>query len=309
MKKISFIIPVLNEDENISHLTKNILENLDLDKYDYEIIFIDDGSTDSTRETLKNLKNKDKNIKFISFIKNFGHQIALKAGYDYATGDAIISLDGDMQHPPEKIKEFLEKWENGAEIVHGIKQKTEDISFVKNFFSKFFYFFIWLFASKKIKRNLSDYRLISKKVCHYIKNQANISLFFRLTLSNLEFNQDYLYFVAKNRKYGKTKYNTSKNLKLAFEGISSISDAFIILNTIVMFVISLIFISLLVYIFYLKFFTLETIPGQASILVSIFFIGIILLSNTSLALIFLNKILNNLSGKNNYIILEDEDHN
>ena len=287
MKKISFIIPVYNEEKNIIPLHSEIIKNFNINKYDYEIIFIDDGSTDNTSKVVKELKKNDHKIILLSFLKNFGHQVALKAGYDHCSGDAIISMDGDLQHPPEKIKDFINQWENGFEIVHGVKEKTDEIGMVKNFFSRCFYLLIWIFTSKKIKRNLSDYRLISKKVCDYIKVQKNFSYFFRLILSNLEFSQTHLSFVASSRKHGTTKYNTTKNLKLAFEGISGISDVFIVLNTLFMFLISLIFLILLIYIFYLKFFTAQTIPGQASMLVSIFFIGIVLLTNTSLSLIFL----------------------
>tara|TARA_Y100000590_G_C15714085_1_gene1011298 strand:- start:1322 stop:2239 length:918 start_codon:yes stop_codon:yes gene_type:complete len=305
MKKISFVLPVFNEEENISLIYKKILENFDQNKYDYEFIFVDDGSIDNTLEKIKEIKKSDNKVKVLSFIKNYGHQIAIKAGYDHASGDAVITMDGDSQHPPNIINSFIKSWENGNHIVHGIKKKTRNISVLKNFFSKTFYFIFWILTSKKIKRNLSDYRLISKKVVEYIRKQKNISYFFRMELSGLDLKQDHIEFQAEDRKYGSTKYTLSKNLKLLFEGISSVSDTFIIINSIFMFIISILFICLLIYIFYLKFITNVTIPGQASILVSIFFVGIILLTNTSLSLILVNKILNNLSGKNDYV-LKDE---
>ena len=305
MKKISFVLPVFNEEENISLIYKKILENFDQNKYDYEFIFVDDGSIDNTLEKIKEIKKSDNKVKVLSFIKNYGHQIAIKAGYDHASGDAVITMDGDSQHPPNIINSFIKSWENGNHIVHGIKKKTRNISVLKNFFSKTFYFIFWILTSKKIKRNLSDYRLISKKVVEYIRKQKNISYFFRMELSGLDLKQDHIEFQAEDRKYGSTKYTLSKNLKLLFEGISSVSDTFIIINSIFIFIISILFICLLIYIFYLKFITNVTIPGQASILVSIFFVGIILLTNTSLSLILVNKILNNLSGKNDYV-LKDE---
>lgn len=302
MKKISFILPVFNEEENISHIYREILINLNKEKYQYEIIFVDDGSTDKTLKEIKALIEKDNNVKFLSFVKNYGHQIALKAGYDNASGDAIITMDSDLQHPPKLINLFIDSWEKGNEIVHGIKQKTKDIGFFKNFFSKTFYYFIWIITSKRIKRNLSDFRLVSKKVAEFIKIQKNMSHFFRLELSNIDVRQDFIKFNADPRKFGSTKYNFIKNTKLLFDGISSISDKFIIINSIFMFLVSILFLFLLVYIFYLKFIVNATIPGQASVLVSIFFVGIILLTNTSLTLILVNKILNNLSGKNDYIL-------
>ena len=134
MKKISFILPVFNEQENIKHIYKEILINFSKEKYEYEIIFVDDGSTDKTLKEIKSLIEKDHNVKFLSFIKNYGHQTALKAGYDNASGDAIITMDSDLQHPPKLISLFIDSWEKGNEIVHGIKQKTKDIGFFKNLF-------------------------------------------------------------------------------------------------------------------------------------------------------------------------------
>ena len=139
---ISLTIPVYNEDTNLVNLYSNIKDNLD-DKYNFEIIFIDDGSSDKSLDVIKELKLKDKRVKYISFSRNFGHQYALKAGLDYALGDCVISMDSDLQHPPMMISKLLKEWGNGSKIVYTKRKNESDIPVLKFITSKLFYFF-WI---------------------------------------------------------------------------------------------------------------------------------------------------------------------
>ena len=150
---ISIISPAFNEKDNIFPLVKEIKKQLQpLKKYCYEIILVDDGSTDKTWQKISQLAKKDKRIKGIRLTRNFGQQAALTAGLDTARGKAVIYLDSDLQHPPSLFSKMIKKWEKGAEIVHTVRTETENISFLKSFFSRSFYFLLNQCRNWKILR-------------------------------------------------------------------------------------------------------------------------------------------------------------
>lgn len=217
MKKlISIVIPVYNEEKNIFWLYNRIIKvwNDLEEKYDYEIIFIDDGSEDKSIEVLKRLTSENEKVKYLEFSRNFGKEIATTAGINYARGDAIILMDGDLQHPPELIPQILNKWENGAEIVIGIRKRTS-VSFIRKIGSYFFYKISNLISEIKIISHETDYRLLDRIVVNEFNKCTERNRITRGLIDWMGFKRDYFHFTSPNRKFGKAGYSYFKLTKLA----------------------------------------------------------------------------------------------
>jgi dolichol-phosphate mannosyltransferase len=216
-KSISIVIPVYNEDKNIPLIYDELLKIFDglQEKYDYEIIFIDDGSQDKSPEILENLTEQNNKVKYIQFSRNFGKGIAISAGLRNASGDAVISIDADLQHPPEFIPKFLDKWEKGAEIVVGIRERYDTIGIFRKFCNFFFYKLQNLISEVKILSNETDYRLLDRKVVEEFNKFTERSRIARGLIDWLGFKKDYVYFRVRERKFMKPSYNFPKLTKLA----------------------------------------------------------------------------------------------
>lgn len=275
--KVSIIIPVYNEEENIDIIVQKIVE---LPIKNKEILFIDDGSTDNTLEKIHNNSKSNTDIKYISLSRNFGHQIALKVGFDYCSGDCAITMDGDMQHPPEVIIEMLERWVYGAEVVHTRRLPEENQSIFKRVTSKYFYKFINFCSSVDIQPGTADFRLLDAKIVQICQQLQEDTFFWRGLIPWMGFKQDYIDYVPNHRLHGKSKYSLKKMVKLAWDGISSFS--LLPLRIATVFGVGTFFFCIL-YIFYAlyrAFFTAETVSGWASLIV-------LLLSISAVQFIFL----------------------
>lgn len=209
---ISLVIPCLNEERNIIVIFEKIKQVLKNKKF--EIIFIDDGSTDGTYKEISKIAIKNKNIKCLSFTKNFGHQNALKAGFDHAKGSAVITLDADLQHPPELILKLLKSWKiKKNKIVHAVKLKNES-SFLRNIFSKLGYFIINKLSSNSIEPGGSDFCLYDKEIVQNIKNFSGTNLMFRSYVKWLGHEKDIVYYKPNKRLYGKSSYNLNQLIEI-----------------------------------------------------------------------------------------------
>lgn len=223
-KKVTIIIPVFNEQDNIQPLYKAIEKVFYGLSYDYNIIFIDDGSSDATLDMIKSIADFTLNVQFISFSRNFGHQSALKAGIDMSESDCVISMDGDMQHPPELIPRFLKKWENGYDVVYTIRQEDAALSYQKRKISSFFYTFLNYLSDVNIEKGTADFRLLSRNVVEIIKNLDDCDLFLRGMVKWIGFKQYAIEYEPMPRSSGVTKYSFKKMMRLALNGITSFSD-------------------------------------------------------------------------------------
>ncbi len=220
-KLISVIFPVYNEEENIPSLCDafaKVWEKLE-DKYGYEIIFVNDGSNDGSAELIERMVAGNKGIKYLEFSRNFGKEIATSAGLHYAKGDAAIILDADLQHPVELIPEFVAKWENGAEMVVGIREKNEGEGVVKKFGSFLFYKIMNRVSDMKLIPCETDYRLVDRKVIDEFNRFTERLRMTRGLLNWLGFKRDYVYFEANGRSSGKAGYKTGKLVKLALSAL------------------------------------------------------------------------------------------
>jgi len=218
---ISIIIPVFNEKDNIHPLLASLLPIIE--SYSYEILFVNDGSRDGTDSVIQEIAQKNKNIKLLSFNRNFGHQIALMAGYSFAKGDAVISMDADLQDPPSAIPQMIEKWQQGAKIVYAKRKKRDVDSVFKKKTAEIFYRFMNMLSDIKIPENVGDFRLLDRSAVDYLKTLPEHAPFLRGLVAWGGYSEDYVYFDREERHAGKTHYSISKMVNFALDGITSFS--------------------------------------------------------------------------------------
>lgn len=224
MKKISIIVPMYYEEKVVKECYKRLSEILQkLVNYDYEIIFVNDGSKDRTLELLEEIAELDQKIKIISFTRNFGHQCAVTAGLKHVSGDAIVIIDADLQDPPELIPDMILLWEEGNKIVYGKRKSREGESRFKLISAKMFYEAINALSDMEIPKDTGDFRLVDREVVEVINSLPEHNKFFRGLWSWVGFKQIPYEYERKKRFAGKTKYPLKKMLKLASDGIISFS--------------------------------------------------------------------------------------
>lgn len=224
MKKISLVIPMYCEEQVLEECYTRIKKVLEkLENYQYEMIFIDDGSIDSTLQKLEELANKDKDVKIISFSRNFGHQAAVTAGLKEVTGDAIVIIDSDLQDPPELIPDMIKYWEQGNDVIYGKRTVRKGESPFKLLTAKMFYTILNALSDVEIPKDTGDFRLVDRKVVDVINNLPEHNKFLRGLFSWVGYKQ-YAYEYERQQRYaGKTKYPLKKMLKLSSDGIISFS--------------------------------------------------------------------------------------
>ncbi len=271
-KLISIVIPAFNEETIIEVFYRNLLNAIEktLSIYKWEFIFVDDGSTDNTRYVLRNLRNKDKRIKWISFSRNFGHQSALTAGLKYASGDAVITMDCDLQHPASLIPEMIDRWENGFDLVITIREDDRSSGFLKRFTSNLFYRVINTMSNTQIEHASADFRLMSRKAVSAFLQFGEFHRFIRGMVAWMGFRTCTLPYKSEIRKAGKSKYTFKKMVNLALDGLTSFSIVPLRISTILGI---LIFFGALVYAIYaivIWFIKPETLQiGWTSLMVTI----------------------------------------
>lgn len=300
-KKISVIVPCFNEEEGLKVFNKTLMAALP-EKYTYEIIYVNDGSSDRTYQVIVELANENPQIKYISFSRNFGHQNALKAGYDYASGDCAISLDADLQHPPEIIPILIKEWEEGFEIVNTFRHDHQSISFAKKTTSGLFYKLMNTLSDVTIENGMADFRLIDKKVMKQLKLFQENYLFFRGIIPWMGFKQTVVPFTANKRFAGATKYTFKKMVKFASTGVTAFSvkplKISIYLGT---------FIALGAFLYglfalYVHLFTNHAVTGWTSVIISVLFVGGINLLMLGIIGEYLGKLFIENKRRPNYLI-------
>lgn len=225
MKKISIIIPAHNEELNIPIIYKEIFKALSTlsDKYDYEIVFVNDGSFDKTGEAINIIIEDDKRVKYLEFSRNFGKEMAITAGLNNCAGDCAIIMDADLQHPPTMIPNFIADWKKGFEVVVGIRKKSKSDSWIKVLGSKLFYRIMSRISETDIAPNSTDFRLIDRKVIDAFNLCTERTRIARGLIAWLGFKKSFIEFEAGERSNGKASYNTLKLFKLALSSFVSMS--------------------------------------------------------------------------------------
>lgn len=288
---------------NITLITKTLDNVLNKLPYTFEIIFIDDGSTDGTLNDIKAAANNNSTIFFISFSKNFGHQNALKAGLDMSKGDCVISMDGDLQHPPALIPELINKWEEGYDIVYTIRKDNTYLPLTKRKSSKLFYNFLNKISEIDLEIGTADFRLVDKSVAQLMRNFTETDLFWRGLVKWLGFKQIGIEYHPDTRKLGLSKYNFKKMLEFALKGITSFSvkplNAAIYLG----FIFSLLSLLYIPYVLISKYKGVA-VSGWSSIIITIVFFGGLQLMILGIIGIYLGKLFMQSKQRPHYIVKE-----
>ena len=222
-KMVSIVVPVYNEELNIEKFYEEATKAVKTLDMDYEIIFVDDGSKDTTPLLLSRLTQQDAHVRALILARNFGHQLAITCGMDHAVGDAIITMDGDLQHPPAMIPDLVKKWQEGYDVVQTIRDATADAGFFKNLTSKWYYIVINAMSPVHITPGGSDFRLVDKKVLATFKLFREHDRFIRGMIGDIGYKQTAVEFVAPKRYAGKSKFSVRKMLNFALDGITAYS--------------------------------------------------------------------------------------
>lgn len=302
--KISIIIPVMNESGNIENIVKKLSASMNIQKL-WEVVFVDDGSSDGTLDKLKEESKKDQRIKYVSFSRNFGHQNALRAGYDYADGDCVICMDGDMQHPPELIPQMIKKWQEGYDIVYTIRNEDPNLSFMKRRTAQIFYKLMNLLSDIKIEAGAADFRLIDRNVLDAIRKIKENDLFMRGMISWIGYKQYGLHYDPEERCWGETKYTYRQMFKFAMSGITSFSVRPLHISTILGYTIALLSFIYAAYAIIMRLFTETAIAGWTSVLVGVMFIGGVQMVMIGILGGYIGRIFLESKKRPNYIIKEE----
>lgn len=274
----SVIVPMFNEEEVIEHTYHRLKQVMDCVEEGYEIIFVNDGSRDRTAQMVEAICHKDPNVKLIQFSRNFGHQVAISAGMDYASGRCVVIIDADLQDPPELILEMLSKWREGYEVVYGKRIKRKGESVFKKTTALLFYRLLGRMTKVDIPLDTGDFRLIDRKVCDVLKSLKEKNRFVRGLVGWAGFRQTSVEYVRDERFAGVTKYPLRKMISFALDGITSFSHKPLKMASYIGVILSLSSFIYLFVVLFQKWFELGTVPGWASIVaINLFFNGIVLM--------------------------------
>ena len=301
---ISIIAPIFNEVENIPVLYERIHDVMEGIGETWELLLVNDGSSDGSREAIDALYKRDpEHIRVIHFARNFGHQIAVTAGMDYACGDAVILIDADLQDPPEVIAQLIEKWREGYEVVYAIRAQREGESWFKLATASFFYRMLYKITDVKIPLDTGDFRLMDRKVVEAVDAMREHTRFIRGMVSWVGFKQTGVEYTRAARYSGTTKYPLRKMLRFAWDGITGFSYFPLQLATYLGFAIAGLSLVAILIVIYLRIFTsTEPLYGQATTLVMVLFLGGIQLISLGIIGEYLGRIYNEVKNRPLYIV-------
>ncbi len=302
LKMISVVVPVFNESPVIETFYQQLKGTMDsIDSFSYEVIFVDDGSKDDSYQKLMNIADSDPKVRVIKFSRNFGHQIAITAGIDNAGGDAVVLIDADLQDPPDVIKRFITKWEEGYDVVYGVREKRDGEGKMKLLTAALFYRILRKIIKIDVPADTGDFRLMSRRVVDRFKQLKEKDRFVRGLVSWVGFKQAGLLYKRDRRYAGKTKYPYSKMLKFALDGITSFSSVPLKLATWLGYFTSFLAFLYLSTVFFQKIMGI-TVQGFATIMVGMLFLGGVQLICLGIIGEYIGRIFNETKQRPMYVI-------
>ena len=299
---LSIVIPVFNEEKSIQLMYDRLVASLLSVTPNFEIIYVNDGSKDNSFLELMRLSKGDSRVKFISFSRNFGHQISVTAGLDYSSGAAVVIIDGDLQDPPEVIPQMFAKYQEGFEVVYGQRIKRKGEGVFKKITAKYFYRILKKITSIEIPVDTGDFRLIDRSVVKDLKNMPEQNKFLRGQIAWLGYRQTSVCFERDERKYGETGYPFSKMLKFALDGITGFSDVPLQFVTKIGVLISFVSFLVILYAIFSHLVLEQSITGWTSLIISSMFIGGVQLFSIGIIGEYISRINKNVQNRPLYII-------
>jgi polyisoprenyl-phosphate glycosyltransferase len=304
MKKITYSIvaPIYNELENLPELYRRVKAVMDPNGEPWELILVDDGSTDGSTDQIRKLADSDPCVRPVIFARNFGHQIAITAGWDYARGAAVIIIDADLQDPPEIMLELAKKWKEGYEVVYAVRAEREGESWFKKFTASMFYRIIYRITDVKIPVDTGDFRLMDRKVVNVLKQMRERHRFPRGMSAWVGFKQVGVPYRRAARFAGETKYPFNKMLRLALNAITSFSYFPLQVATYIGFVCAGVAILAIPVVIYLRITGVPQLTGQATTLIAVLFLGGVQLISLGILGEYIGRLYDEAKGRPLYIV-------
>ena len=300
----SIVAPIYNEGENILELHRRVKDVMDSTNEPWELILVDDGSTDGSTEIIRELAKEDRHIRPIIFARNFGHQIAITAGWDYARGDAVVIIDADLQDPPELILEMAKKWKEGNDVVFAVRTEREGESWFKLWTASLFYRLIYRITDVKIPLDAGDFRLMDRKVIDVLKQMRERHRFPRGMSAWVGFKQVGVEYKRAARVAGETKYPFRKMFRLAINAVTSFSYFPLQVATFFGFASAGIAIIAILPVAYLRITGSQAFFGQATTLIAVLFLGGVQLISLGILGEYIGRLYDEAKGRPLYIVRE-----
>jgi glycosyltransferase involved in cell wall biosynthesis len=300
----SVVAPIYNEIDNLPELYSRVREVMESSGEPWELVLVDDGSTDGSTDKIRELADADKRVRPVIFARNFGHQIAVTAGLDYARGDAIVIIDADLQDPPEVILELAEKWREGYEVVYAVRAEREGESWFKKFTAAVFYRIIFRITDVKIPLDTGDFRLLDRKVVNVMNSMRERHRFLRGMAAWVGFKQIGVEYKRAARYSGETKYPFKKMLRLALNAVTSFSYFPLQVATYIGFVAAGIAILAIPVVIYMRMTGSQAFFGQATTLISVLFLGGVQLISLGILGEYIGRLYDEAKGRPLYIVRE-----
>lgn len=300
----SIVAPIYNEIDNIPEFYRRIKEVMDSNGEEWELILVDDGSTDGSTDNIRELAANDKRVRPVIFARNFGHQIAITAGWDYARGDAVVIIDADLQDPPEVILDLAQKWKEGYEVVYAVRAEREGESWFKVWTASLFYRLIYRITDIKIPLDTGDFRLMDRKVVDVMKSMRERHRFPRGMSAWVGFKQVGVDYKRAARHAGVTKYPFKKMLKLALNAITSFSYFPLQVATYIGFFAAGIAILAIPVVVMMRITGSQAFLGQATTLIAVLFLGGVQLISLGILGEYIGRIYDEAKGRPLYIVRE-----
>jgi polyisoprenyl-phosphate glycosyltransferase len=271
--QLSIVVPVYNEQEIIEQLVQRLVDTASAITPHYEIIFVNDGSRDSSLLKLKEACDLNPHLRYISFSRNFGHQVAITAGMDYTTGEVIVTIDGDLQDPPELILDMYADYQAGNKVVYAKRSKRNGETYFKLITAKLFYRFMTKLVAFEIPQDVGDFRLITRDVLQYLKKMEEPNKYIRGQIAWLGFKSSCVYYERDKRTSGSSNYPLKKMINLAINGVTAFSDSPLKVAAKLGFAVCFFSFCVIAYALYGYFVGHTVIPGWASTIITITFLG------------------------------------
>jgi dolichol-phosphate mannosyltransferase len=304
----SIIAPIFNESGNIPELYRRLKDVMESSGETWEMIMVDDGSTDSSADLIRQYANEDARIKPVIFARNFGHQIAVTAGLDYSRGKAVVIIDSDLQDPPEVILDLIAKWKEGYEVVYAVRAEREGESWFKLFTASLFYRLITTITDVKIPLDAGDFRLIDREVVNVLNQMRERHRFLRGMSSWVGFRQTGVPYRRAARQIGETKYPFRKMFRLAINAVTSFSYFPLQLATYIGFVAAGISILSIPIVIAIRLWGTETpLLGQATTLIAVLFLGGAQLISLGILGEYIGRLYDEAKGRPLYIVRKAPD--
>ena len=305
MKKISVLIPCHNEEKSLPLLYPELVKLMDsISNYEWELMFVNDGSTDGTLELLRQLRQQDQRVNFVDLSRNFGKEAAMLAGFDYVTGDCMVIIDADLQDPPELIPEMIKWWEQGYEDVYAKRKTRGRESWLRKRLSLMFYRLLQSSSRFDVLQNVGDFRLLDRSCINALRQMRESERYTKGMYSWIGFKKKEIEFDRGNRVAGSSSWSFRQLFSLAIDGITSFTSLPLRISTVVGFIVSMLAFIYMIYVFIKALIWGDPVQGYPSLVILLLFLGGIQLLSLGIIGEYIGRIYNETKNRPDYIVRE-----